>query len=132
MRATEALLLGRRTYEDFHSYLPDQTDNPLARVLTDTRKYVTSRMLQEPLPWTNSTLLEGDAGESVSRLKEQLSSHLVVLGSGELVQTLLRHALVDEYVLRIHPLVLGSGRRLFADGSATCGSSTRRRLPPAC
>jgi dihydrofolate reductase len=115
MGATEALLLGRRTYEDFHSYWPNQTDNPFTEVLTNTQKYVASRTLQEPLPWANSTLLDGDAADSVARLKGQLAADLVVLGSGDLVQTLVRHALVDEYVLLIHPLVLGSGRRLFDD-----------------
>jgi dihydrofolate reductase len=116
MGATEALLFGRRTYEDFYSYWPSQTDNPFTEVLTNTRKYVASRTLQEPLPWDNSTLLEGDAAEAVTRLKEQPGKDLVVLGSGELVQSLMRQNLVDEYVLLIHPLVLGSGRRLLTDG----------------
>jgi dihydrofolate reductase len=70
------------------------------------------------LPWTNSTLLAGDAAESVSRLKEQEGEDLVVLGSGELVQTLVRNDLVDESLLLIHPLLLGSGRRLFDDIAA--------------
>jgi dihydrofolate reductase len=91
MGATEALLLGRRTYEDFHSYWPTQTDNPFTDVLANTPKHVASRTLQEPLPWTNSTLLEGDAAVSVIRLKEQPGKDLVVLGSGELVQTLARN-----------------------------------------
>src|SRR5262249_21907745 len=115
MGATEALLFGRRTYEEFYSYWPKQTDNPFTEVLTNTRKYVASRTLQEPLTWTNSALLEGDAAESVSRLKQQTGKDLVVLGSGELVETLLRDRRVDGYVVLIHPLVLGSGRRLFTD-----------------
>jgi dihydrofolate reductase len=115
MAATQALLFGRRTYEDFYSYWPKQTDNSFTDVLNSTRKYVASRTLREPLPWDNSTLLEGDAAESVSALKEQPGKDLVVLGSGELVRTLTAHALVDAYVLLIHPLVLGSGRRLFSD-----------------
>jgi dihydrofolate reductase len=118
MSATEGLLLGRRTYEDFYSYWPSQADNPFTEVLSSTQKYVASRTLQEPLPWTNSTLLAGDVAESVSRLKEQEGKDLVVLGSGELVQTLVRNDLVDEYVLLIHPLLLGSGRRLFDDIAA--------------
>jgi len=113
MGATEALLLGRRTYEDFYAYWPSQADNPFSEVLTSTRKYVASRTLKEPLAWNNSRLLEGDAAESVARLKEQPGQDLVVLGSGELVQALMRRALVDEYVLLIHPLLLGSGLRLF-------------------
>src|SRR5258706_6208252 len=113
-----ALLLGRRTYEDFYSVWPNRTDNPFTEVLNNTQKYVASTTLEEPLPWSNSTLLKGDAAEAVARLKEEPDKDLVVLGSGELVQSLMRRNLVDEYVLLIHPLVLGSGRRLFADGGA--------------
>jgi dihydrofolate reductase len=114
-----ALLFGRRTYEDFFSFWPHQTDNPFTEVLDNAQKYVASTTLEEPLPWPNSTLLEGDAAEAVARLKRQPGNDLVVLGSGELVQSLRRRNLVDEYVLLIHPLVLGSGRRLFPDGGAT-------------
>jgi dihydrofolate reductase len=113
-----ALLLGRRTYQDFHAFWPHQTDNPFTAVLDNSQKYVASRTLREPLPWVNSTLLEGDAAEAVARLKQQPGKDLVVLGSGELVQSLLRHRLVDQFTLLIHPLVLGSGRRLFSDGGA--------------
>ncbi len=113
-----ALLLGRRTYEDFYTVWPNRTDNPFTEVLNNTQKYVASTTLEEPLPWSNSTLLKGDAAEAVARLKEEQGKDFVVLGSGELVQSLMRRNLVDEYVLLIHPLVLGSGRRLFADGGA--------------
>ena len=114
-----ALLLGRRTYEDFYAYWPNQPEpNPFTAVLNNSQKYVASTTLEEPLPWRNSTLLKGDAAEAVARLKEQPGKDLVVLGSGELVQSLMRRNLVDEYVLLIHPLVLGSGRRLFTDGGA--------------
>jgi len=114
-----ALLFGRRTYEDFAAFWPNQTeDNPFTAVLNNFRKYVASTTLEEPLSWSNSTLLEGDAAEAVARLKEQPGKDLVVLGSGDLVQSLMRRNLVDEYVLLIHPLVLGSGRRLFTDGGA--------------
>jgi len=116
MAYTGALLLGRRTYEDFYAVWPNRTDNPFTAVLNNTQKYVASTTLEEPLPWSNSTLLKGDAAEAVARLKEELGKDLVILGSGELVQSLMRRNLVDEYVLLIHPLVLGSGRRLFADG----------------
>ncbi len=115
---TGALLLGRRTYEDFYTVWPNRTDNPFTAVLNNTQKYVASTTLSEPLPWINSTLLKGDAAESVTRLKEEPGKDLVILGSGELVQSLMRRNLVDEYVLLIHPLVLGSGRRLFTDGGA--------------
>jgi dihydrofolate reductase len=115
-----ALLFGRRTYEQFASFWSTQPeDNPFAAVLNERQKYVASTTLQEPLPWRNSTLLEGDATEAVAKLKEQPGKDLVVLGSGELVQSLMEHDLVDEYVLLIHPLVLGSGRRLFTDGGAS-------------
>lgn len=116
MGATE-LLFGRRTYEDFYSFWPNQQEpNPFTEVLNTTQKYVASTTLTEPLPWGNSTLLTGDANEAVAKLKEQPGKDIVVLGSGELVRSLMRHNLIDQYVLLIHPLVLGSGRRLFTDG----------------
>jgi dihydrofolate reductase len=119
MGSRGGLLLGRRTYEDLHAFWPNQTDNPFTDVLNQTQKYVASTTLQEPLPWSNSTLLEGDVAGAVAELKRQPGKDIVVLGSGELVQALMRSNLVDEYVLLIHPLILGSGRRLFSDGSPT-------------
>jgi dihydrofolate reductase len=117
MATTGGLLLGRRTYEDFYAFWPNQTDdNPFTAVLNETQKYVASTTMEEPLSWSNSTLLKGDAAEAVAGLKEQPGKDLLVLGSGELVQSLMRRNLVDEYQLLIHPLVLGSGRRLFTDG----------------
>ena len=113
-----ALLLGRRTYEDFYAFWPNQKDDPISAMLDNLQKYVVSTTLSEPLPWSNSTLLSGDAAQAVARLKEELDKDLVVMGSGELIQSLMRDNLVDEYVLLIHPLVLGSGHRLFTDGSA--------------
>jgi len=111
-----SLLLGRRTYEDFFSFWPQQPDNPFTEALDNTRKYVASTTLDEPLPWRNSTLLKGDAADAVARLKGQSDEDLTVLGSGELVQSLRRRGLIDEYLLLIHPLVLGAGRKLFPDG----------------
>lgn len=112
------LLFGRRTYEDFYSFWPNQKDpNPFTEVLNNTQKYVASTKLKNPLPWINSTLLKGDAARTVAKLKKQPGKDIGVLGSGKLVQTLMQHGLVDEYLLLIHPLVLGSGRRLFANGS---------------
>jgi dihydrofolate reductase len=113
MTQTRALLLGRRTYEDFAGFWPKQQDNPFTEVLNSTQKYVASRTLAEPLPWRNSTLLSGDAADGVARLKAEPGGDIVVLGSGDLVQSLMRRDLVDQYSLLIHPLVLGSGRRLF-------------------
>jgi dihydrofolate reductase len=118
MANTGPILLGRRTYEDFYSFWPHQTDNPFTEVLDNSQKYVASTTLQAPLPWRNSTLLEGDAAEAVAGLKRQPGKDMVVLGSGELAQSLMRRNLVDQYVLLIHPLVLGTGRRLFPDGGA--------------
>lgn len=117
MATTGALLFGRRTYQDFYSVWPTRTDgNPFTEVLNNTQKYVASTTLKEPLPWINSILLNGDAVAAVTRLRKQAGKNIVVLGSGKLVQSLMRNHLVDEYVLQIHPLVLGSGRRLFTDG----------------
>jgi dihydrofolate reductase len=117
MMSTGALLFGRITYEDFYSVWPKRTDdNPFTAVLNNTQKYVASTTLKEPLPWLNSTLLKGDAAEAVARIKAQQRKDVVVLGSGVLLQSLMRRNLVDKYVLLIHPLVLGSGRRLFTDG----------------
>lgn len=115
--ARGGLLLGRRTYEQFHSVWPKRKGNPFTEVLNRTHKYVASRTLSEPLPWMNSTLLRGDAAESIRQLKTEPGERLVVLGSGELIQTLMKHELVDELRLLIHPLVLGNGRRLFVEGS---------------
>lgn len=109
------LLFGRRTYEDFFAVWPGRTDNPFTALLDNSQKYVCSRTLREPLPWQNSTLLSGDAATTVARLKAEPGKDLAVLGCGDLLQTLMRHGLVDVYVLLIHPLVLGRGRRLFGD-----------------
>ena len=82
------LLFGRRTYLDFFAVWPGRKDNPFTAVLDNSQKYVASRTLREPLPWQNSTLLSGDAAETVARLKEQPGKDMVVMGSGELLQTL--------------------------------------------
>ena len=117
MAQSGALLFGRRTYDDFYRFWPNQKDNPFSEVLNATQKYVASTTLKEPLPWNNSTLLKGDAAQAVAKVKEQPGKDIGVLGSGELVQSLMRHNLVDKYVLMIHPLILGSGNRLFSNGS---------------
>jgi dihydrofolate reductase len=110
-----ALLLGRRTYEGLYAFWPNQTDdNPFTDVLNRTQKYVASRTLQEPLPWENSTLLGADVPAAVAELKRRLDGNIVILGSGALIRSLLPHGLIDEFVLPIHPLVLGSGTHLFA------------------
>jgi len=111
-----AILLGRRTYEDFAAFWPKQKDNPFTDALNKTQKYVASTTLKEPLTWANSTLLQGHVSKAVKEIKARSDGDVVVLGSGELVKTLMQHDLIDKYMLLIHPLVLGTGRRLFADG----------------
>ena len=115
MATTGALLFGRRTYEDFYSVWPHRKDNPFTDVLNNTLKYVASTTLKEPLPWSNSVLLKGEATHAVAELKARPGKDIVVLGSGALLQALMAHNLIDEYVLQIHPLLLGSGSRLFND-----------------
>jgi dihydrofolate reductase len=109
------LLFGRRTYEDFFKVWPSRKDNPFTAVLDNTQKYVASTTLREPLPWKNSTLLQGDAADAIAKLKSGEGGDLTILGSGVLVQSLLRRNLVDQITLLIHPLTLGKGRRLFAN-----------------
>ena len=111
-----ALLLGRRTYADLASVWPRQPESPFTPWLNATPKYVASRTLAEPLPWVNSILLGGDVASAVAKLKQELARDVLIMGSGELIRTLMQHRLIDEWVLLIHPLVFGSGRRLFADG----------------
>jgi dihydrofolate reductase len=112
------LLLGRWTYEKFAvAWQQQPEDNPIRRRLEASTKYVASRSSRE-LGWQNSVLLEGDAVETVAELKAREDGSIVILGSGELVQALLPHGLIDAFLLTIHPLVLGSGRRLFAGDGA--------------
>lgn len=123
---TGGFLLGRRTYEFFAAHWPHQRaeENPLAGTFNELPKYVVSRSLSEPLVWRNSHLIRGDVESRITDLKKQDGKDVQVIGSGELVQTLLRQGLADEYRLMIHPVVLGSGKRLFRDGTPV----TRFRL----
>jgi dihydrofolate reductase len=114
------LVLGRRTYEIFAAHWPYATDDPLAKPLNDAAKYVASRTLRS-LDWSNSVLIEGDVGEGIAALKQQEGPPLYVHGSSNLIQTLLRHNLIDEYTLWTFPVVVGPGKRLFADGSLPAG-----------
>lgn len=114
------LLFGRFTYDTFRAYWPTAPrPNPFSDLLDATTKYVVSRTLAEPLPWVNSVLLSGDAVEGVRAVRETAGNDLVILGSGELVRSLLRHGLLDGFTLLVHPLVLGSGTRLFGDDGPT-------------
>ena len=118
MGSSWSLLVGRTTYEDFAKVWPNQPQpNPFTEALNNVEKFVASTTLTEPLPWQNSTLLKGDAADAVAKLKKEHDKTLVIFGSGMLVQSLMRRDLIDEYVLQIHPLVLGEGRRLFPDSS---------------
>jgi dihydrofolate reductase len=110
------LLLGRRTYEIFSAYWPDAPEEAGSKPLNDATKYVASRS-RPTLAWSPSVLIEGDAAEGVAELKETEGPELQVHGSGNLIQTLMRHGLVDEYRLWVFPIMLGEGKRLFADGT---------------
>lgn len=116
MAATDAQLFGRRTYEIMAAYWPTApADDPYAQHLNSIQKYVASGSLTEAT-WQNTTILGGDAMDAVARLKEQPGGTISVLGSGKLVQSLLRAGLVDELMLAVFPIVLGSGKRLFPQG----------------
>jgi dihydrofolate reductase len=110
------LLLGRKTYDIFAAHWPHATDDPGAKPLNDATKYVVSRN-RPRLTWSNSILIEGDAADGVAALKKSDGPELQVHGSGNLIQTLLAHSLIDLYRLWLFPLVVGSGKRLFADGT---------------
>jgi dihydrofolate reductase len=114
MTQSDGLLLGRRTYEDLLASWNAQ-GGPFKDALNNAPKYVASSTLTEPLPWPNSTLLGADVIAEVSELKARPGRELHILGSGQLINALMRHHLVDEFMLTIHPIVLGRGRRLFTD-----------------
>ena len=108
-------LFGRWTYEGLLAFWNSQ-GGPFKDALNNSPKYVASTTLEEPLPWPNSTLLRGDILDAVSALKAQSGGVLAIMGSGALIGSLMAADLIDEYLLMIHPLVLGTGRRLFPDG----------------
>ncbi len=105
-------LFGRRTYEGLLATW-NARGGPFKESLINSPKYVASTTLEEPLPWPNSTLLGGDVAEAVGALKARSDGVLAIMGSGELIGSLMSADLIDEYLLMIHPLVLGGGRRLF-------------------
>jgi dihydrofolate reductase len=114
------LLLGRKTYEIFAAHWPYVTDDPFADKLNSATKYVASRSLDKA-EWSNSTLIEGDVAEQVAKLKEDDGPEIQVHGSWNLIQTLLKHDLPDEFRLWFFPLVLGSGKRIFEHGTVPAG-----------
>ncbi len=127
--ASDALLLGRVTYEGFAAAWPNMMEQyrgprraelqEYADMMNGYPKYVVSTTLEEPLEWNNSTLIKGNVAEEVLRLKQQPGKDILVFGSGALVNTLMRHDLIDEYRLMVFPIVVGSGQRLFEEGSDT-------------
>jgi len=115
MAQTDAQLFGRKTYENMAAYWPNApSDDPFAQHLNTVRKYVASRTLRSA-EWQNTTVLRGDLAEEVAKLKQEPGKDIAVLGSGNLVQSLMQHDLVDEYSLSVFPITLGSGKRLFPD-----------------
>ena len=121
LAAADALLLGRVTYEGFAAAWPgmEEETGEYGAWMNGYPKYVVSTTLQEPLDWNNSTLLGEDLAGEVSRLKGQDGKDILVFGSGDLVNTLLEHDLIDEYRLMVFPVVVGKGKRLFGDGIDT-------------
>jgi dihydrofolate reductase len=133
--ASDALLLGRVTYQEFAAIWPHRqpdearpglrSGDPFTDRMNSLPKFVASTTLQAPLEW-NSTLLEGDAADAVADLKEQPGGGILIYGSGTLLNTLMVRKLIDEYRLLIYPVVLGRGKRLFRDGDGTMPLALRR------
>lgn len=121
LAAADALLLGRKTYEGFAAAWPqmEEQTGEYGAWMNGYPKHVASTTLEEPLEWNNSTLIEGDVAEGVSKLKQQDGKDILIFGSGDLVNTLMQHDLIDEYRLMVFPVVVGSGKRLFRAGSDT-------------
>ena len=115
-----AMVLGRKTYDIMAAYWPHAPEEAGAKTFNDATKYVASRS-RPRLEWSNSVLIEGDAAEGIAALKKEDGPELQVHGSGNLIQTLLRHNLVDQYRLWVFPLVIGSGKRLFSEGTTPSG-----------
>jgi dihydrofolate reductase len=118
MGQTDAMLMGRVNYEEWADFWPQQDpeENPAAVHMNGVRKYVVSTTLKEPLGWNNSTLIGGNVAEEIDKLKRQPGKDIAISGSGTLVRSLLQKNLLDELRLMVHPVVVGSGRRLFEEG----------------
>ncbi len=125
LMAADAMLLGRRTYEGFAAAWPKMNQDEFGQKMNSMPKYVISKTLNEAT-WTNSTVLSGDVAEEVGRLKDE-AGELLVAGSQQLVQALHEHGLIDEYRLMVFPIVIGGGKRLFAES----GAQTTLRLVEA-
>jgi dihydrofolate reductase len=119
LMASDAQLLGRVTYEGFSKAWPTmEGTGEFGEKMNEMPKFVVSKTLEQP-EWNNTTVLKGDLADEVGKLKQQFSGDILVAGSAQLVQSLLAHDLVDELRLMIHPVVLGGGKRLFADSTDT-------------
>jgi dihydrofolate reductase len=120
MAQADAMIIGRVLYEEWAAYWPQQDpeENPVAAQMNGLSKYVVSRTLQEPLEWNDSTLINGDVAEEITKLKQLSGKDISISGSGALVQSLLQGDLLDELRLMVHPIVVGSGKRLFEERSA--------------
>ena len=121
LAASDALLLGRVTYEGFAAAWPqmEEQTGEYGAWMNGYPKHVVSTTLGEPLEWNNSTLVKGNVAEEVSNLKRQPGKDILIFGSGELVNALMQHDLIDEYRLMVFPVVVGSGKRLFSEGGDT-------------
>jgi dihydrofolate reductase len=118
MASSDAMLLGRVTYEEFAAFWPSQSsddDQETTDYMNNTPKFVASKTLEEPLEWNNSTLIKGDVAEEITKLKQQPGKDISITGSPTLVRSLLEEDLLDELRLMVHPIVVGSGKRLFED-----------------
>jgi dihydrofolate reductase len=116
--SSDAMLMGRVNYEEWAAYWPQQDpeENPIADTMNGRQKYVVSTTLEEPLEWSNSTLIKENVAEEIEKLKKQSGKNIVISGSGTLVRSLLRDGLLDELQLLVHPIVVGHGKRLFEEG----------------
>ncbi|MEV8399526.1 dihydrofolate reductase family protein [Streptomyces niveus] len=121
VQRADALLVGRKTYDIFAATWPlAEADDPIGSKMNSVRKYVASRTL-DAVSWQNSTLLTGDVAEAVARLKQEGDGEIQVHGSGDLIQTLIAHDLVDEFHVLVFPVLVGSGKRLFGRGTVPAG-----------
>ncbi len=117
MAASDAMLLGRKTYEALAAFWPNQPGGtPMVDYINSVPKFVVSATLEEPLEWNNSTLIKDNVAEGIIELKRRAGEDITILGSGALVRSLLRDGLLDELRLMVHPIVLGGGKRLFEEG----------------
>jgi dihydrofolate reductase len=119
--ASDAMLMGRVNYEEWAAYWlqQDPEENPIAALMNDRKKYVVSTTLEEPLEWSNSTLIKENVAEEIEKLKNQPGKDIVISGSATLVRSLLRYGLLDELKLMVHPILVGGGKRLFDEEADT-------------